>query len=52
MKKTPDDSVCFAVSLKEGMKHGLSPLDELKPLGRHPDIRNFGVQIVSIIGVK
>ena len=30
MKKIRDNPVCFVVSLKEVMRYGLSPLDQLK----------------------
>ncbi len=30
MKKLSDDPACFVVSLKEVMKYGLSPLEQLK----------------------
>ena len=30
MRKISDDPVCFLVSLKEIMKYGVSPLDQLK----------------------
>ena len=30
MKKISDDPLCFAVSLKEAIKYGLSPLSQLR----------------------
>jgi len=30
MKKLSDDPLCFAVSLKEVIKYGLSPLNQLR----------------------
>ena len=30
VRKISDDPICFLVSLKEAMKYGLSPLEQLK----------------------
>ena len=38
MKKLSDVSLCFAVSLKEVIKYGLSPLSQLR---KYPEVIKF-----------
>jgi len=37
MKKLSDDPLCFTVSLKEIIKYGLSPLDQLRKIRKPRD---------------
>lgn len=41
MKKLSDDPLCFAVSLKETIKYGISPLSQLRKIRRQFKFEGF-----------
>ena len=52
MKKLSDDPLCFAVSLKEVIKYGLSPLSQLKKSGGSLNLKDSFNTLVNIQGNK